>query len=112
MCPLNFRSVVGKKPRWNSAGYWEGKGGRRITWDDRSHGAGIDRGDGPQGGHWDDETSGNRWDKDGKPLPGSPEYDPGSGSSSEMCDDECKKVLVLLGGFLYWVCTALTPIGN
>ena len=37
-------NVVGNKPRWNPEGYWEGKSGRRITWDDRSHGAGVDRG--------------------------------------------------------------------
>lgn len=67
------QSATGKKPKWNSEGYWEGKGGRRITRDDRSHGAGVDRGEGEQGGHWDDETSGNRWDPDGNLLPGSPD---------------------------------------
>lgn len=65
--------VCGKKPRWNPEGFWDGKKGRRLTWDDRSHGAGQDRGNGPQGGHWDDETSDNRWDSNGQPLPGSPE---------------------------------------
>ena len=65
-----------KKPKWNPEGYWEGKGGKgKITWDDRSHGAGVDRGDGPQGGHWDDECSGNRWDEEGNLLPGSPDSD-------------------------------------
>ena len=66
-------SVVGKKPSWNSDGYWEGKGGRKCTWDSRSHGAGVDRGEGEQGGHWDDENSNNRWDQGGKLLPGSPD---------------------------------------
>lgn len=62
-------NLGGKKPRWNPDGYWEGKNGRRLTWDDRSHGAGVDRGDGPQEGHWDDETSDERWDANGNPLP-------------------------------------------
>jgi RHS repeat-associated protein len=66
-------NVCGPKPRWNPDGYWEGKRGRRITWDDRSHGAGQDRGKGPQGGHWDDESSDNRWDQNGDLLPGSPD---------------------------------------
>lgn len=59
-------------PTTRAAGsrYWEGNG-RRITWDDRSHGAGVDRGQGAQGGHWDDENSDNRWDANGSPLPGS-----------------------------------------
>lgn len=63
-------NVCGKKPKWNSEGYWEGNG-RRLTWDDRSHGAGVDRGEGAQGGHWDDENSDNRWDENGNLLPGS-----------------------------------------
>ncbi len=71
--PTPHENVVGKKPKWNSDGYWEGKGGRQCTWDDRSHGAGVDRGKGPQGGHWDDENSDNRWDENGNLL--------GSGSS-------------------------------
>ncbi len=66
-------SVVGKKPRWNPDGYWDGKDGRKCTWDDRSHGAGVDRGEGEQGGHWDDENSDNRWNEDGDLLPGSPD---------------------------------------
>jgi RHS repeat-associated protein len=69
-------SVVGKKPSWNSEGYWEGKGGRKCTWDNRSHGSNVDRGKGVQGGHWDDENSDNRWDIDGNLLPGSPDYVP------------------------------------
>ncbi|MCP4021329.1 MAG: RHS repeat-associated core domain-containing protein, partial [Desulfobacteraceae bacterium] len=72
--PKPPRNVAGKKPKWSPEGYWKGKKGRRLTWDDRSHGAGVDRGQGEQGGHWDDETSDNRWDKDGNPLPGSSEY--------------------------------------
>ncbi|MDA3877127.1 MAG: RHS repeat-associated core domain-containing protein [Halothiobacillus sp.] len=67
-------SVCGKNPKWNPDGYWEGKGNRDLTWDDRSHGTGVDRGSGPQGGHWDDENSNNRWDENGNPLPGSPDY--------------------------------------
>ncbi|MGB8931333.1 MAG: RHS repeat-associated core domain-containing protein, partial [Anaeromyxobacteraceae bacterium] len=63
----------GKKPTWNPGGFWDGKGGRKLTWDDRSHGAGEDRGNGPQGGHWDDEGSNNRWDENGRLLPGSPD---------------------------------------
>jgi RHS repeat-associated protein len=55
-------NACGNKPKWNPAGYWEGNG-RRLTWDDRSHGTGVDRGTGQQGGHWDDETSNNRWDE-------------------------------------------------
>ncbi|ATQ70979.1 hypothetical protein Ms3S1_p20850 (plasmid) [Methylosinus sp. 3S-1] len=70
--PTLPESVCGKKPKWNPDGYWEGKG-RRVSWDDRSHGTGADRGNGPQGGHWDDENSGNRWDEDGNLLPGSPD---------------------------------------
>lgn len=77
-------NVVGKKAKWSKEGYWKGKNGRRITWDDRSHGAGIDRGEGPQGGHWDDETSNNRWDRYGNPLPGSDEYDP-QNNNQEFC---------------------------
>ncbi len=60
--------VCGKKPKWNPQGFWEGKG-RRLTWDDRAHGAGVDRGNGPQDGHWDDESSNDRWDRNGRPLP-------------------------------------------
>jgi RHS repeat-associated protein len=60
----------GKKPRWNPEGYWEGKNHKRLTWDDRSHGSGIDRGKGKQGGHWDDEKTGEHWDEKGNPLPG------------------------------------------
>jgi RHS repeat-associated protein len=61
-------SLGGKKPKWNPNGYWEGKSGRRHTWDDRSHGAGVDRGNGVQDGHWDDETSNDRWDRNGNLL--------------------------------------------
>ena len=71
--PKPPEDVCGKKPKWNPDGYWDGKKGRRLTWDDRTHGTGQDRGDGPQGGHWDDETSDNRWDQNGRSLPGSPE---------------------------------------
>jgi RHS repeat-associated protein len=67
-------SVGGKDPKWNSEGYWEGKRGRKLHWDDRSHGAGANHGDGVQGGHWDDDSgSGNRWDQEGNLLPGSPD---------------------------------------
>lgn len=66
-------NLAGKNAKWNPEGYWECPGGRHITWEDRSHGAGIDRGKGPQGGHWDDENSDNRWDENGNPLPGSPD---------------------------------------
>ncbi len=72
--PAPPKEVVGKKPKWNPEGYWEGKG-KKATWDDQSHGAGVDRGDGPQGGHWDDECSDNRWDEDGNLLPGSPDLE-------------------------------------
>jgi RHS repeat-associated protein len=75
-------NLGGKKPKWDSEGYWKGKGGGKFTWDDRSHGAGVDRGEGEQGGHWDDEESDNRYDEDGNPLPGSP--DPIPGPSEEM----------------------------
>lgn len=65
------KNIGGKKAKWNKGGYYDCPGGRRLTWDDRSHGAGVDRGNGPQGGHWDDETSDNRWDENGNLLPGS-----------------------------------------
>jgi hypothetical protein len=65
--------AVGKKPKWNAEGYYEGWNGGKISWDDRAHGSNADRGDGPQGGHWDDKKSGNRWDENGKLLPGSPD---------------------------------------
>jgi len=61
-------NLAGKKPRWNPEGYWEGAKGNH-TWDDRSHGSGVDRGYGPQDGHWDDEKSNGRWDRNGNPLP-------------------------------------------
>lgn len=61
------RSIGGKKPKWNSNGYWEGKEGR-LTWDNRSHGSGVDRGKGPQDGHWDSENSNRRWDRSGNAL--------------------------------------------
>ncbi|MFA7062031.1 MAG: RHS repeat-associated core domain-containing protein, partial [Pedobacter sp.] len=61
------------KPKWNKEGVYDCANGRRLSWDDRSHGAGVDRGDGPQGGHWDDENSDNRWDESGNLLPGSPD---------------------------------------
>ncbi len=77
-------NVGGKKPKWDSGGYYKGKKGRRLTWDDRSHGTGVDRGRGPQDGHWDDETSNNRWDRYGNPLPGSDE----SESNSQYCPPE------------------------
>jgi RHS repeat-associated protein len=62
------KSVIGDKPKWNPDGYWEGKAGRRITWDDRSHGTGHDRGEGAQEGHWDGQDGG-RWRPDGTALP-------------------------------------------
>ncbi len=61
-------NLGGKKPKWNSSGYWEGVNGGHYTWDNRSHGAGIDRGNDPQDGHWDDENSNNRWDRNGTLL--------------------------------------------
>jgi|GEM_PF-2303056 len=61
-------NLTGKKPTWNPKGYWEGAKGDH-TWDDRSHGSGVDRGNGPQDGHWDDEKSNGRWDRYGNPLP-------------------------------------------
>ena len=70
--PKPPEQACGNKPKWNPEGYWDGKGGWRGTWDDRSHGAGVDRGKGEQGGHWDDENSDNRWDRNGNLLPGSP----------------------------------------
>ena len=104
------QKVCGKKPHWNSEGYWEGKG-RRVTWDDRSHGAGVDRGEGPQGGHWDDENSGNRWDENGDLLPGSEDYKPapgdtGGGNSEFHIAPPPKWVLPLLY-LLWWLIPAL-----
>jgi hypothetical protein len=72
-------NLAGKKPKWNPQGYWEGKNGKH-TWDNRSHGAGVDRGDGLQDGHWDDEDSDNRWDRNGNPLGNTPTYIAPSGS--------------------------------
>ena len=66
--PKAPENVCGKKPKWNPDGYYEGKNGGRISWDDRSHGAGVDRGEGAQDGHWDDENSDNRWDRNGNLL--------------------------------------------
>jgi hypothetical protein len=66
--PVPPGEVVGKKPKWNPEGYWEGPKGRKVTWDDRSHGAGVDRGEGPQGGHWDNEGTDERWDEEGNSL--------------------------------------------
>jgi len=80
--PTPPEQSVGKKPKWNPKGYWEGKGGRKITWDDRSHGTGQDRGQGVQGGHWDDESSDNRWNPDGSLLPGSEDLKRSCTSSS------------------------------
>ena len=60
-------NIGGKKPKWDSEGFYKGKGGGKFTWDDRSHGSGIDRGAGEQGGHWDDENSDNRYDENGNP---------------------------------------------
>ena len=60
-------NLGGKKPKWNPEGYWQGKEGD-LTWDSRSHGAGVDRGDGAQDGHWDDEKSDRRWDRKGNPI--------------------------------------------
>ena len=117
--PTPPSNVVGKKPKWNPDGYYEGKKDRNITWDDRSHGSGIDRGDGPQGGHWDDENSNNRWDEDGNPLPGSDEYgSDGAGSDSRMqCDDGCQRTLIFVRDVLtgamvaVWACLA-APFAN
>lgn len=61
-------NLGGKKQKWNSEGFWEGPNNRRYTWDNKAHGAGVNRGDGPQDGHWDDENSDNRWDRNGVPL--------------------------------------------
>lgn len=60
-------NLGGKKPKWNPDGYWEGKEGD-LTWDSRSHGAGVNRGNGEQDGHWDDEKSDRRWDRQGTPI--------------------------------------------
>ena len=84
--PVPPESIAGKKPKWNVEGYWEGRGGKRLSWDDRSHGAGIDRGTGPQGGHWDDGqpgSSGERWDENGNPLP---YFIPENGESCAGCE--------------------------
>ena len=71
--PAPPENLCGKKPKWNPNGYWEGKGKKKMSWDDRSHGAGVDHGKGPQGGHWDDGSgSGGRWDKFDQPLRMSP----------------------------------------
>lgn len=64
--PKPPENVVGKKPKWNPEGHWDGIRGP-ATWDDRSHGSGQDRGQGAQGGHWD--AGGQRWGEDGTLLP-------------------------------------------
>ena len=56
-----------EKPKWNPEGYWQGSDGE-LTWDNRSHGAGVDHGDGAQDGHWDHGKSNKRWDRYGNPL--------------------------------------------
>ena len=61
-------NLKGKKGKWNSDGYWDGVNNGRYTWDNHSHGAGVERGSGPQDGHWDDENSDNRWDRNGSLL--------------------------------------------
>jgi hypothetical protein len=66
--PSLLDKLAGKKPKWNPNGYWEGKNGD-YTWDNRSHGTGVDRGNGPQDGHWDDENSDRRWSREGELLP-------------------------------------------
>jgi RHS repeat-associated protein len=80
------KNIAGKNPKWNSKGYWEGKNGRRLTWDDRSHGAGVDRGQGKQDGHWDNETSDERWDREGSPLGGNKQYKSAIGDTYEPVD--------------------------
>ena len=60
-------NVVGKKPNWNSEGFWEGK--NNVTWDSRSHGTGQRGND----GHWDQDmggggSQGSRWDREGNLL--------------------------------------------
>ncbi len=70
--PTLPKDLAGKKPKWSPLGYWEGRSGK-YTWDNRSHGAGVNRGDGEQDGHWDDEDSDNRWDRNGNQLGGSVE---------------------------------------
>lgn len=88
-------NIGGKKPGWNPDGYWECPRGRRVTWDDRSHGAGVDRGQGPQGGHWDDESSDNRWDEKGNLLPGSEDL--------EFSDDAGEWTVPAPGKFPWWI---------
>ena len=67
-------NVVGKKPKWNKEGYWEGD--NNIVWDPTGHGGGQ----GNQDGHWDEDTTqpgnkhggGKRWQRDGTPIPFNP----------------------------------------
>jgi RHS repeat-associated protein len=80
------KDIAGKNPKWNSKGYWEGKSGRRLTWDDKAHGAGVDRGEGEQDGHWDNETSTDRWDRDGNPLGGNKQFKIVKGDTYEPLD--------------------------
>ena len=88
-------NLGGKKPSWNPEGYWDGKYGGRYTWDNRSHGAGVDRGDGAQDGHWDDETSNNRWDRNGQPLESITPYTSPSFSVPEIDANVINTVVVV-----------------
>ena len=67
----------------------------RYTWDNRSHGAGVDRGDGAQDGHWDDETSNNRWDRNGQPLESITPYTSPSFSVPEIDANVINTVVVV-----------------
>lgn len=106
-------SLGGKKAGWNPDGYWE-VGKKRYVWDDRSHGAGVDRGEGQQDGHWDEESTKNRYNRDGSPLPGndtekSPSKSYGSGGivygyeSAYSQQDNNNLGVICLGGILLTV---------
>lgn len=97
-------NLGGKKPKWRSEGYWECPRGRNITWDDRAHGAGVDRGEGALGGHWDDENSNDRWNEQGELLPGSPslEMEDSSGYSFPVPKAPSWQQLLPLLPILLW----------
>ena len=62
-------NLGGKNPKWNRDGYWKGENDN-FVWDDRNHGAGVDRGNGKQDGHWDSESGKGRYDRNGNPIGG------------------------------------------
>ena len=111
--------MAGKKPKWNSKGYWEGKNDNYV-WDP-SYGGGVDRGEGKQGGHWDGEKSGDRYREDGSPLQGNKNSDLHNVSSQLFhnydssvyySNDISYSVLIVAGGLCIFVLLSAQSEGN